>query len=259
MTARPIAPIALSVWLILLLYAPARAGERSPAPSPRGEIARIRRVIDGDTVVRETGARVRYIGVDTPEIKHPRRPVECLGKEASALNRKLVEGKRVLLVRDVSRVDRYGRQLRYVYLLDREGRPSTLVNEELVRRGLARVRFYPPDVRERPRIRAAQRRARRARRGIWRLPPSRPRGKRRGMVLADPLAGVYHRPGAQGYEDLRCRRRRLAFPSARAAERAGFRAAPSGSLSRRRCPFASASAAGEARRPPTSGSSSGGR
>ncbi len=181
--ARP-SRIARALALALALS----SGGASPAPAQwfgrlttlsevegeRAEVVRIRRAIDGDTVVTEAGARVRYIGIDAPETRHPRRPPECLGQEAAALNRALVEGERVMLVRDVSDRDRYGRLLRYVYLLDAEGRPARLVNAELVARGLARARFYPPDTGERERILAAQERAIREKRGIWGRPPGGP-------------------------------------------------------------------------------------
>ncbi len=47
----------------------------------------VERVIDGDTLALETGERIRLIGVDTPETKHPRKPVEDFGKEAAAFTR----------------------------------------------------------------------------------------------------------------------------------------------------------------------------
>ena len=57
----------------------------------------VERVIDGDTLVMENGERVRLIGVDTPETKHPTKPVEHFGKEAAAFTQRIVEGKRVRL------------------------------------------------------------------------------------------------------------------------------------------------------------------
>ncbi len=194
-------------------------GHLAAAPS---ETARIRRVIDGDTIVTSQNIRIRYIGIDTPETHHPRRPVECLGKEATETNRKLVEGKIVILEKDFRETDRYGRQLRYVYLRNPEGRPSIFVNEELVARGLARARFYPPNIREKRRIQEAERNARNMKRGLWKLPPSRPQGKYRAMVLADPLLKTFFRPGTQTYENLRCRPLHLVYLSEKEAKKAGF-------------------------------------
>jgi micrococcal nuclease len=84
---------------------------------------RVEEVSDGDTIiVNMNGYReiVRMIGVDTPETQHPKRPLECYGKEASEYSRKLLENKRVRLQADPldTNRDRYGRLLRYVFLPD---------------------------------------------------------------------------------------------------------------------------------------------
>ncbi len=114
----------VAVPLLLYFFTTAASGNPLPRSFMRGEIVRIHRVVDGDTVEAWPGIKIRYIGVDTPETRHTRRPVECYGKEAAVANRRLVEGKKVLLVPDTSAIDPYGRILRYVYLLDnKEGRP----------------------------------------------------------------------------------------------------------------------------------------
>jgi endonuclease YncB( thermonuclease family) len=67
-------------------------------------------VVDGDTIdVRLDGrtVRVRYIGINTPETKHPEKGVEPFGPEADAANRRLVAGKTVRLELDVQPWDRY--------------------------------------------------------------------------------------------------------------------------------------------------------
>ena len=120
--------------------------------------AKVLEVIDGDTITVEGGYRVRYIGIDTPEI-HPR--VEAYGIEAWQANRRLVEGKRVRLERDVSETDRYNRLLRYVYV------DNIFVNAELVRAGLARAKAYPPDTRYQDYLEKMEAEARQAGRGMW--------------------------------------------------------------------------------------------
>lgn len=121
-------------------------------------------VVDGDTIDVNLGGkiyRVRYIGVDTPETVHPSQPVECMGREASAFNKQLVEGKIVRLEKDISETAKYGRLLRYVYVGD------IFVNVELVRQGLAHVSTYPPDVKYQDVFLQLQREARDAGRGLW--------------------------------------------------------------------------------------------
>jgi len=75
------------------------------------------RVVDGDTIVLSDGKKVRLIGVDTPETKHPNKPVEYFGKEATEFTRRMCEGKQVRLEYDQEKIDRYGRTLAYVFVL----------------------------------------------------------------------------------------------------------------------------------------------
>lgn len=117
----------------------------------------VKRVIDGDTVELDSGLRLRYIGIDTPEMN----PVECYSRQATEKNRELVEGKEVRLEKDVSETDRYGRLLRYVWV------GESLINEILVREGYAASSTYPPDVKYQERFRAAERLAREERLGLW--------------------------------------------------------------------------------------------
>ena len=121
----------------------------------------VTRVVDGDTIEIEGGEKVRYIGVNTPESVDPRRKVQCFGKEASAYNKKLVEGKRVRLGADLEDRDRYRRLLRYVWLGD------TMINEKLVQDGYAQVMTIPPNVKYADRFRVAQTEAREAKQGLW--------------------------------------------------------------------------------------------
>jgi len=115
-------------------------------------------VIDGDTITIEGGYRVRYIGIDTPEVY----PVaEDFGIEAWEANRALVEGRSVRLERDVSETDRYGRLLRYVYV------DGIFVNAELLRLGLAEAKAYPPDTKYQDYFEELEAEAREAERGMW--------------------------------------------------------------------------------------------
>jgi micrococcal nuclease len=124
------------------------------------------KVVDGDTIHVQVGDRrekVRYIGVDTPETKHPTKGVQCFGQKASEFNASLVAGERVRLVRDVEERDRYGRLLAYVYRV----RDGLFVNAELARLGYAQPLSIPPDVRFADRFAALAREAREQGRGLW--------------------------------------------------------------------------------------------
>jgi micrococcal nuclease len=138
---------------------------RPTGPTQR---ATVTRVIDGDTIevsVRGRLYHVRYIGMDTPEVYFG---VEPMGPEASAANKRLVSGRKVLLEKDVSQTDRYGRLLRFVWLRRADG--WLLVNAELLREGFAQITTYPPDVKYADTVfLRAQRRAREHNRGLWAL------------------------------------------------------------------------------------------
>jgi micrococcal nuclease len=121
--------------------------------------------VDGDTiVVRLADGRtetVRVLGVDTPETKDPRKPVQCYGPEASAYTRDRLQGRRVTLERDVELRDKYGRLLAYVYV------DGERLGDELLRRGYARFLVIAPNGEHARAMLAAEMEARAERRGLW--------------------------------------------------------------------------------------------
>ena len=127
----------------------------------------VARAIDGDTIELENGEKVRYIGVDTPETKHPKKAVQCFGKEAHEKNKELVEGKYVRLERDVSEHDKYGRLLRYVYVVNTDSNEEVFVNAELVSEGYAHASTFPPDVKFQEIFLDGQNFAREHKLGLW--------------------------------------------------------------------------------------------
>jgi micrococcal nuclease len=163
-----------SLLLLCLLLAGVAAcdgGTFVPATeTPDGLAVQVVDVVDGDTIRVSIDGQtytLRYIGIDAPETRHPDRPVEWMGPEATAANERLVGGKTVYLEKDVSETDRYGRLLRYVYLPDGE-----FVNAALVRQGYAVASTYPPDVKYQDLLRQAEQEAREAGRGLWSATPS---------------------------------------------------------------------------------------
>lgn len=126
----------------------------------------VTKVIDGDTIEIAGGKKVRLLGVDTPETVDPRKSVQCFGKEASNEVKKLLEDKEVILEKDVSETDKYGRLLRFVYLPLPDGK-LLFVDDYLIREGFAKVLTIPPDVKFSEQFLQAQREAREAKRGLW--------------------------------------------------------------------------------------------
>jgi micrococcal nuclease len=143
---RRIAPLVLLAAVLAVLVAHGRRSDTATG-SGAGALgeARVVRVVDGDTIRVELDGRVervRYIGIDTPESVKPGTPVQCYAERAAAANAALVAGRRVRLVADAERRDRYGRLLAYVYREPDGG----FVNAALVRDGFARTLTIPPNV-----------------------------------------------------------------------------------------------------------------
>jgi len=126
----------------------------------------VSRVVDGDTIELANEETVRYIGVDTPEIRERKgsgwaykpRP---FAEEAKEFNKKLVEGKSVKLEFDVKKKDRYKRLLAYVYTGEK------MVNLEMIKEGFAMIYTYPPNIKYSQRFLSAQKEARENKRGLW--------------------------------------------------------------------------------------------
>ncbi|MBA7563245.1 MAG: hypothetical protein GH159_01890 [Dehalococcoidia bacterium] len=156
--------------LLLLVLAIGCAAPNAPV---------VTRVIDGDTIevdIAGTLYRVRYIGIDTPELDDKRPEFCALAQEATLYNRQLVEGQDIRLEKDVSETDQYGRLLRYVYVGD------VFVNAELVRLGLAWAKAYQPDTKYQDILDEAEDEARQAEIGIWQGTETLPSG-----IIVNPI------------------------------------------------------------------------
>ncbi len=141
----------------------------TPAPVTHGTAARVTKVIDGDRIQVSMSGKtytVRYIGIEAPELATGSQPAEWMAVEATAANRTLVDGKSVGLEKDVSEKNSAGELLRYVWT------GEVMVNEDLLRRGMAQVRLYKPDTKYDVDFYKYQDEARNAQRGIWSNPPS---------------------------------------------------------------------------------------
>lgn len=127
---------------------------------------RVESVVDGDTIVLSNGRSVRYLGIDTPEVRRReaggwKYSPERFALEAKKTNEDLVSGQLVTLEFDRSKEDKYGRLLGYIYV------QGKMVNEEMLRRGLAIFALYLPNGKYADKLISAQEEARRAKRGLW--------------------------------------------------------------------------------------------
>lgn len=116
------------------------------------------RVIDGDSLLlnRDGGLiHVRLTGVDAPEWQQE------YGDSATAFVREFLRDRTITMTFDSQRHDRYGRTLGYVYA------DGIMLNESLVRAGLAVTCPIPPNLRMMSRFRRAEKTARKAKSGFW--------------------------------------------------------------------------------------------
>ncbi|MBE0673771.1 MAG: thermonuclease family protein [Bacteroidales bacterium] len=162
------------ILLITLLAAlqPAASGQTFPAEHDGVTWYTVTRVVDGDTFWIDDGSseglKIRLIGVDAPEPRNSGKKLKgYFGSESSGYLAQLIEGRKVRLEYDVSRYDRYGRTLAYVYLDD-----GTFVNADLVRKGYATVMTMPPNVRYADEFVRLAEKARKQKKGLWKPDPS---------------------------------------------------------------------------------------
>ncbi len=148
----------IAAGCLLLLWLPWAEG------AAVSEWVSVKWVDDGDTILLTDGRRVRYIGINTPEVAHAKygRAAEPFGEEALAANKALVAGQRLRLEFDREEKDHYGRLLAYVYLED-----GRCVNLEMIKGGWAHVLYKKPNDRCDRLLVETQRRAMRAGAGIW--------------------------------------------------------------------------------------------
>jgi micrococcal nuclease len=130
---------------------------------------RVRHVIDGDTIELDNGSTVRYIGIDTPEVRKRQGnswvyAPEPYAEKAKDYNRMLVEGKPVRLQFDVQKKDKYGRLLAYCYVDD------VFVNAKMLEEGFAFLYTISPNVKYVDLLVDKQKSARQNNRGIWAEP-----------------------------------------------------------------------------------------
>lgn len=232
-------------------------GSRSAEPAApaapadvEGDVVTVESISDGDTLrvtLGEVSTRVRLLNIDTPETRHPSKPVECMGPEATAALKSMISpGDTVVLRYDRRLYDRYDRLLAGVYA---EG---VLLNAEMARLGYGEPAVFDGNDRFLPEVEAAWEQARAN--GVGRfsgecgaaaepIPEAAPApapeaapaagdaGPVRGAdsvcpdshpVKANDNSGIYHVPGQQHYGRTNARN---CYASAAAAQADGYRAA----------------------------------
>lgn len=138
-----------------------------PSSTVRSDLSKVVSVIDGDTIALENGDRLRFIGIDAPELNHEGLNIkkECYGDESTEFLKSLIENRSIKMEKDVNNTDRYNRLLRYVYV-DKDSK-EIFVNEEIVKQGFAKSSAYMPDVKFQHILDEAQKYAKENKLGLW--------------------------------------------------------------------------------------------
>jgi micrococcal nuclease len=134
-----------------------------------GGIYRVRKVVDGDTIMLENGLHVRYHGINTPEMGHFVKDQAPLALDATSRNIALVEGKRVRLRLAQEPLDMHGRVVANVIVLSDTDSSETDAGRVLLKEGLARSMGLGVSAQEMEELKKLENQAKEAKLGLWGL------------------------------------------------------------------------------------------
>jgi endonuclease YncB( thermonuclease family) len=154
---------ALAALAVMVAMPMAARGCDGLVNGPRGTVAS---VVDGDTVILDTGMVIRLIGTQAPKLPLGRDDFATWPKaeEAKAELETVALGKPVQLRYGGERMDRYGRALGQLFVV---GDGETWVQQQMVAAGMARVYSFPDNRACLAELMAAETKARTAGLGIW--------------------------------------------------------------------------------------------
>ncbi len=119
-------------------------------------------VFDGDTIELSDKRRIRYIGINTPELNSKMKiKPECFATNAAEMNKQLVNNQEIEMDKDQTDKDIYGRYLRYVWIDD------IFINDFLIRQGFARTEIIAPNTKYATDLKEAEKEAKKDKRGLW--------------------------------------------------------------------------------------------
>jgi len=155
---------------------------------PSSTDLKVREVQDGDTIILTNGEKIRYIGMDTPERAEP------FYSEATKENKEMLKGEKITLEYDLERKDDYGRTLAYVWA------DSLMINAELIKKGLAWVYLFSPNLKYRDQFIYLQKQAREKKIGIWSVPSS---PEKYYVATRHSQRFVFHRPDCDSAQKIK--------------------------------------------------------
>lgn len=126
---------------------------------------KVRKVIDGDTLLLQDGEKVRLIGINTPEVQSRYSQSQPGGEAARDWLQRTLRNPTVWLQYDAQQFDKYDRRLAHVFL-----ESGQYLNGLLLEQGLAMLTLIPPNLQYADVLIQAQQAAEQNKRGIWQMP-----------------------------------------------------------------------------------------
>jgi endonuclease YncB( thermonuclease family) len=122
----------------------------------------IKKIYDGDTILLSNGQKVRFLGINTPEVEGRYKSAQAGGEAAKQWLKNRLHGQQVRLDHDVEKQDKYGRLLAHIFTKDGQH-----INLELIEQGLATVSIFPPNMKYTRDLIKAEQHAEQEQVGLW--------------------------------------------------------------------------------------------
>lgn len=201
------------------------------------EKAKFKYAHDGDTIwvdINGKDEKVRFVGVNTPEVAKDGKPAEFMADEAKDFTEKTLKNKEIYLERDISDRDKYDRLLRYIWLEKPVDSPTLedienkTLNGILVKEGLAYANYYKPDIKYQEYLEELEESAQENKLGIWSdgTKSAKENEKIDGsyLIKGNKNSKVYHLPEWDSYDTVK-EKNAVYFENEKEARDAGFRPA----------------------------------
>lgn len=204
------------------------------------EKAKVLYAHDGDTIwVKIDGKKekVRFVGVNTPEVAKDGNPAEFMAEEAKNYTEEILKDKEIYLERDISDRDKYDRLLRYIWLEKPLSNPelsdieNKTLNGILVKEGYAYANYYKPDIKYHNFLKDLEKSAKNNKNGIWSERKTNKDSRKKDekidesyLIKGNKNSKVYHLPEWPSYDTVKDKNA-VYFENEKEAKEAGFRPA----------------------------------
>ena len=129
------------------------------------DFGKVARVIDGDSLICESGLRVKLANILAPD--GAPKQTQRFAKQSSQALEAFVSGRQIGLYYEGPTRDRYDRAMAQVFTLRPDGTADQWLQQELIELGAARVRSYAKSAWQTDVLLKAESVAREAGRGLW--------------------------------------------------------------------------------------------